>query len=54
MIKKTVLGGGCFWGMQDLIRKQKGIVNTTVGYSGGSVENPTYENHEGHAEVVER
>ncbi|OGC69551.1 peptide-methionine (S)-S-oxide reductase [candidate division WWE3 bacterium RIFOXYC1_FULL_39_7] len=53
MTKKVVLGGGCFWGMQDLIRKQNGVVKTTVGYSGGNVENPTYENHEGHAEVVE-
>ncbi len=53
MIKKIVLGGGCFWGLQDLIRKQEGVVATTVGYSGGSVINPTYENHEGHAEVVE-
>lgn len=53
MIKKTVLGGGCFWGMQELIRKQPGVVNTSVGYSGGKVENPTYENHLGHAEVVE-
>ncbi len=53
MLKKIVLGGGCFWGMQDLIRKQEGVVNTRVGYSGGKVENPTYENHEGHAEVVE-
>ncbi len=53
MIKKVVLGGGCFWGLQDLIRKQLGITNTSVGYAGGSVDNPTYENHEGHAEVVE-
>lgn len=52
MIKKIVLGGGCFWGMQDLTRKQEGVVTTKVGYSGGKVENPTYENHEGHAEVV--
>lgn len=53
MIKKIVLGGGCFWGLQDLIRKQQGVVKTTVGYSGGRVTNPTYENHTGHAEVVE-
>ncbi len=53
MTKKIVLGGGCFWGLQDLIRKQPGVVKTTVGYSGGSVENPTYENHAGHAEVVQ-
>ena len=57
MIKKAVLAGGCFWGLEDLIRKQKGIVNTTVGYTGAketdSMENPIYENHEGHAEAVE-
>ena len=53
MIKKIVLGGGCFWGLQDLIRKQIGVTKTTVGYAGGEVENPTYDNHEGHAEVVE-
>jgi len=51
--KKIVLAGGCFWGLEDLIRKQTGVVDTTVGYTGGSVENPTYENHEGHAEAVE-
>ncbi len=53
MTKKIVLAGGCFWGLEDLIRKQSGVVNTTVGYTGGSVLNPTYENHEGHAEAVE-
>ncbi len=53
MIKKIVLGGGCFWGLQDLIRTQPGVVKTTVGYSGGSVESPTYDDHAGHAEVVE-
>lgn len=52
MIKSIVLGGGCFWGLQDLIRKQKGVIQTTVGYSGGSTSNPTYEHHEGHTEVV--
>jgi len=51
--KKIVLAGGCFWGLQDLIRKQKGIVNTIVGYAGGQNENPTYQNHPGHAEAVE-
>lgn len=51
--KKLVLGGGCFWGLQDLIRQQPGVINTIVGYTGGATENPTYENHEGHAEVVE-
>lgn len=53
MIKKLVLAGGCFWGMQDLIRKQYGVVETRVGYTGGAVKNPTYDNHEGHAEAVE-
>lgn len=53
MIKKIVLAGGCFWGLQDLIRQQQGVVKTQVGYTGGEVENPTYENHEGHAEAVE-
>lgn len=53
MINKIVLAGGCFWGLQDLIRKQPGVITTQVGYTGGSVENPTYENHTGHAESVE-
>jgi peptide-methionine (S)-S-oxide reductase len=52
MIKKAVLAGGCFWGLQELIRKQEGVITTTVGYAGGTVENPTYENHEGHAEAI--
>lgn len=51
--KKIVLAGGCFWGLQDLLRKQKGVVNTQVGYTGGHVLHPTYENHDGHAEAVE-
>ena len=53
MNKKIVLAGGCFWGLEDLMRKQPGVVNTEVGYTGGTVENPTYQNHEGHAEAVE-
>lgn len=53
MTKKIYLAGGCFWGLEDLIRKQLGVVNTTVGYTGGKVENPTYKNHESHAEAVE-
>ena len=48
-----VLAGGCFWGMEELLRKQIGVVNTQVGYTGGGVDNPTYENHAGHAEAVE-
>jgi len=53
IVKKIVLAGGCFWGLEDLIRKQPGVVNTSVGYTGGEVDNPTYENHKGHAEAVE-
>ncbi len=53
MFSKIVLGGGCFWGLQELIRSQPGVVSTTAGYSGGRVAHPTYDNHEGHAEVVE-
>ena len=53
MIKKVYLGGGCFWGLQDLFRKLPGVVQTCVGYSGGNIKDPTYENHEGHAEVLE-
>ena len=44
MIKKIILAGGCFWGLQDLMREQKGVVKTTVGYTGGNIENPIYEN----------
>jgi peptide-methionine (S)-S-oxide reductase len=53
MTKKIVLAGGCFWGLEDLIRTQPGVINTEVGYTGGVVENPTYERHDGHAEAVE-
>lgn len=53
MNKKIILAGGCFWGLQELIRKQDGVVETRVGYTGGRVENPSYQNHEGHAEAVE-
>lgn len=53
MTKKIVLAGGCFWGMEEMIRKQPGVKNTVVGYTGGKVPNPTYENHDGHAEAVE-
>lgn len=51
--KKIVLAGGCFWGMEELLRSQKGVVNTEVGYCGGENDNPTYERHPGHAEAVE-
>lgn len=53
MTKTAVLGGGCFWGLQDLIRTQSGVLRTRVGYAGGTNDDPTYENHPGHAEVVE-
>jgi peptide-methionine (S)-S-oxide reductase len=53
MIKKIVLAGGCFWGLQDLIRREVGVVSTRVGYTGGEEANPTYESHRGHAEAVE-
>lgn len=53
MTKKIVLAGGCFWGLEELLRTQSGVVATEVGYTGGSVDNPTYENHTGHAEAVE-
>jgi peptide methionine sulfoxide reductase msrA/msrB len=46
------LAGGCFWGMQEILRKIPGVLSTEVGYEGGSVKNATYENHEGHAETV--
>ena len=52
-LEKATLAGGCFWGMQDLIRKLPGVVETRVGYTGGTVKNATYEHHEGHAEAVE-
>ena len=51
--KRAVLAGGCFWGMQDLIRKQPGVVSTRVGYTGGQNDHPTYRNHPGHAEAIE-
>jgi peptide-methionine (S)-S-oxide reductase len=51
--ERAVLAGGCFWGMQDLIRKMNGIASTRVGYSGGDVPNATYRNHGSHAEAIE-
>ena len=53
MTKKAVVAGGCFWGLEDLIRDLKGVVRTEAGYTGGENENPTYEQHPGHAEAVE-
>ncbi|MFI1581275.1 peptide-methionine (S)-S-oxide reductase MsrA [Embleya sp. NPDC020630] len=52
-VEKAVLAGGCFWGMQDLVRKQPGVTATRVGYSGGDVPNATYRNHGDHAEAIE-
>ncbi|GAA1515309.1 peptide-methionine (S)-S-oxide reductase [Agromyces terreus] len=49
----AILAGGCFWGMQDLIRKRPGVESTRVGYTGGSNAEPTYRNHPGHAEAIE-
>jgi peptide-methionine (S)-S-oxide reductase len=51
--ERAVLAGGCFWGMQDLIRKRAGVISTRVGYSGGDVPNATYRNHGDHAEAIE-
>ncbi|HEX7369631.1 MAG TPA: peptide-methionine (S)-S-oxide reductase MsrA [Rhodanobacteraceae bacterium] len=51
--QRAILAGGCFWGMQDLIRKQPGVVSTRVGYSGGDVANATYRHHGTHAESIE-
>ena len=48
----ATLAGGCFWGMQDLLRQQPGVIATEAGYTGGEVVNATYRNHEGHAEAV--
>ena len=51
--QRAVLAGGCFWGMQDLIRRQTGVLRTRVGYTGGDVPNATYRNHGTHAEAIE-
>jgi len=51
--ERAILAGGCFWGMQDLIRKLPGVVSTRVGYTGGDVPNATYRNHGTHAEAIE-
>src|SRR5271168_254912 len=49
----AVLAGGCFWGMQDLLRRYPGVISTRVGYTGGDVQNATYRNHGTHAEALE-
>jgi peptide-methionine (S)-S-oxide reductase len=51
--ERAVLAGGCFWGMQDLLRRYEGIISTRVGYTGGDVRNATYRNHGTHAEAIE-
>ena len=51
--ERAILAGGCIWGMQDLIRRQDGVVSTRVGYSGGDEPNATYRNHGSHAEAIE-
>ncbi|MDH3210312.1 MAG: peptide-methionine (S)-S-oxide reductase MsrA [Burkholderiaceae bacterium] len=53
MHETAILAGGCFWGMQDLVRKLPGVISTRVGYSGGDVPNATYRNHGTHAEALE-
>ena len=51
--ERAILAGGCFWGMQDLLRKYPGVISSRVGYSGGEVANATYRNHGNHAEAIE-
>jgi peptide-methionine (S)-S-oxide reductase len=51
--QKAILAGGCFWGVQELVRQQPGVLGTRVGYTGGSNDHPTYRNHPGHAEALE-
>ncbi len=51
--ERALLAGGCFWGMQELVRKMDGVISTRVGYSGGDVPNATYRNHGTHAETLE-
>ena len=51
--ERAVLAGGCFWGMQELIRHLDGVISTRAGYTGGTVPNATYRNHGGHAEALE-
>ncbi len=51
--KKAVLAGGCFWGLEELFKKVPGVIDTEVGYTGGSNSDPSYQNHPGHAEALE-
>jgi len=52
-VEYAILAGGCFWGMQELFRKQTGVMSTRVGYTGGDVEHASYQNHGSHAEAIE-
>lgn len=52
-MKKAYLAGGCFWGLEELMRSLPGVLDITAGYTGGVNEHPTYENHPGHAEALE-
>jgi len=52
-LQKAILAGGCFWGMQELIRSEPGVISTRVGYTGGDTPNATYRNHGTHAEAIE-
>lgn len=51
--ERAILAGGCFWGVQELVRRYPGVISTRVGYSGGDVKNATYRNHGTHAEAIE-
>ena len=51
--ERAILAGGCFWGLEDLFRRARGVVGTRVGYIGGEMPDPTYARHHGHAEAVE-
>src|SRR3954466_1445096 len=53
MTERAILAGGCFWGVQDLIRKRPGVISTRVGYAGGDIPHATYHNHDNHAEAIE-
>ena len=53
IVERAILAGGCFWGMQDLIRKLAGVRSTRVGYTGGDIPDATYQNHGSHAEAIE-
>ena len=51
--ERAILAGGCFWGLEDLLRRKRGVISTRVGYIGGEMAAPTYDDHHGHAEAVE-